>query len=53
MSMYPGPSSLDCPFSAELDDMMINTRIQGVLSHGANQNFNFGPISLMEGVDSR
>jgi hypothetical protein len=27
MWMYPGPSCPDCPFSIELEDMEINTRI--------------------------
>jgi hypothetical protein len=39
-----GSSCLNCPFSAELDDMEINTQIRGVLAHGADQNFCSGPF---------
>jgi hypothetical protein len=50
MWMYPGSSCLDHPFSTELDDTEINTRIQGVLTHGADLNFGSGPVPLREGV---
>jgi hypothetical protein len=36
MWMYSGPSCPDHPFSSELDDKEINTRIRGVLAHGAD-----------------
>jgi hypothetical protein len=52
MWMNLGPSCLDHPFSAELGDTEINTRIQGVLSHWANLNLSSGPVTLREGVDS-
>jgi hypothetical protein len=52
MWMYPGPSCLDRPFSAELDNTEINTQIRGVLPHGADQNFGSGPVPIREGVDS-
>jgi hypothetical protein len=50
--MYLGPSCPDHPFSMELGDSEINTRIQWVLAHGADQNFGFGSIPLREGVES-
>jgi hypothetical protein len=50
MWMYPMPSYLDCPFSAELDDTEINTWIQGVLAHVADLNFGSVPVPLREGV---
>jgi hypothetical protein len=40
------------PFSIELDDMEINTRIRGVHVCGADQSFAFSPIPLRHGVDS-
>jgi hypothetical protein len=52
MWMNLGPSCLDHPFSAELGDTEINTRIQGVLAHWANLNLSSGPVTLREGVDS-
>jgi hypothetical protein len=52
MWLYPGPSCPDRPFSEELNDMEINTRIRGILAHGADLNFGLGPIPLREGVDS-
>jgi hypothetical protein len=38
MGMRPGPRCPSCSFSAELDGTEINTRIQGILVHGADQN---------------
>jgi hypothetical protein len=53
MWMYPGPSCLNHPFSVELGDTEINTRIRRILAHGADQNFGSGPIPLIrEGVKS-
>jgi hypothetical protein len=52
MWMSPGPCCPDRYFSLELDDMEINSRIQGVLAHGADKNFIFGPVPLREGVDN-
>jgi hypothetical protein len=52
MWMYPGPSYLDHPFSIELDDTEINSRMRGVFAHGADLNFGSGPVPLREGVDS-
>jgi hypothetical protein len=51
MCIYPGPSCLDRPFSAELGDMEINTQIWRVLAHGADLNFGSGPVPIREGVD--
>jgi hypothetical protein len=48
--IYLGPSCPDRPFSVELDDMEINTRIRWVLAHGADQNFGSGLVPLREGV---
>jgi hypothetical protein len=50
--MYLGPSCPDRPFSAELGDTEGNTRIQGVLTHGAELNIGSGQVPLREGVDS-
>jgi hypothetical protein len=50
--MYPGLSCPDCSFSVELYDTEINTRIRGVLAHGADMNFDFRPVPLREGLDS-
>jgi hypothetical protein len=36
----------------ELGDTDINTRIRGVLAHGADMNLGSGPIPLREGIDS-
>jgi hypothetical protein len=52
MWIYPRLSYPNCPFSTELDDTEINIRIQGVLAHGADQNFGSGPFPLGEGVVS-
>jgi hypothetical protein len=52
MWMYLGSSCPDRPFSAELGDTEINTRVRGVLAHGAYLNLGSGPIPLREGVDS-
>jgi hypothetical protein len=52
MWMYPGSSCLDHPFSEELGDAEINTRIHRVLAHGVDLNPRAGPASLREGVDS-
>jgi hypothetical protein len=43
MWMYPGPICPDRPFSTELRDAEINTRIQGVLANGVDMNFGSGP----------
>jgi hypothetical protein len=50
--MYSGPSCPDRPFFTELGDVEINTRIRGVLAHGADMNFGSGPIPSREGFDS-
>jgi hypothetical protein len=52
MWVYLGPSCPDRPFSVELGDMEVNTRIQGVLAHGVDQNLGSGLIPLREGVDN-
>jgi hypothetical protein len=52
MWMYLGPSCPNRPFSTELGDMEINTRIRGVLAHGINLNLGPGLIPLREGDDS-
>jgi hypothetical protein len=52
MQMCPGPSCPDCPFSTELGDRKINTRIRGVLAPGAEQNPGFSPVPLREKVDN-
>jgi hypothetical protein len=52
MSMYPGPSCPDCPFSTELGNVEINTRIQGVLACGVDLNFGSSLVPLRECVDS-
>jgi hypothetical protein len=44
MWMYLGPSCPDCPFTDELGDAKINTRIHKVLAHGADLNPGAGPI---------
>jgi hypothetical protein len=50
--MYSRPSCPDYPFSEELGDTEINTRIRGVLAHGVILNLGDGHVSLREGVDS-
>jgi hypothetical protein len=52
MWMYLGPSYPDHPFSKELGDMEINTRIHRVLAHGVNLNPGYDPTPLREGVDN-
>jgi hypothetical protein len=52
MWMYLGPCCPDLPFSTELDDTEINTWIQGVPAHGADQSFGSSPVHLREGVGS-
>jgi hypothetical protein len=52
MWMYPVPSCLDRPFTTELGDMKINTRIRGVHAYGADLNLGYGLIPLREGVDN-
>jgi hypothetical protein len=46
--IYPRPSCLDHPFSTELGNTDINTRIRGVLPHGADQSFGSGLVPLRE-----
>jgi hypothetical protein len=52
MRIYPGPNCPDRPFSVELGDMEINTRIRGFLAHGADQNFGSVLVPLRERVYS-
>jgi hypothetical protein len=52
MWMYLGPCCHDHPFSTELGDTDINTWIQKILAHGADQNCGSRPIPLREGVES-
>jgi hypothetical protein len=52
MLTHLGPSCPNRPFSTELDNTEINIRIQGVLTHGADQNFGSGPVPLREGVNN-
>jgi hypothetical protein len=52
MWLYPGPSCLDLPFSKELGNVEVNTRIHKVLAHGADLNHGASPAPLREGVDS-
>jgi hypothetical protein len=52
MWMCLGPSCLDRPFSEELGDAEINTRIHRVLAHGVILNPGASPAPLREGVDS-
>jgi hypothetical protein len=46
MQIYPMPYCPDRTFSKELNDMEINTRIPGILAHGANLNHGSGPVFL-------
>jgi hypothetical protein len=50
--MHPGPSCPNCPFSAELGNTGINTRIRGVLDSRVDPNFGSGPVPLRERVNS-
>jgi hypothetical protein len=43
MWLYPGPRCPDCPFSDELGEVEVNTRIRNVLDHGADLNPGAGP----------
>jgi hypothetical protein len=52
MLMHLGPSCLDWPFSMELDNMEINTRIRGVLVPGVDPNLGSGSVPLSERVNS-
>jgi hypothetical protein len=52
MWMYPGLGCLDHSFSAELNNVEINGRIQGILVHGAGQDPGPYPAPLREGVVS-
>jgi hypothetical protein len=52
MWMYPGPRCLDRPFSTELGDTGINTRIRGVLTHGVDLMFGSSLVPLREGIDN-
>jgi hypothetical protein len=50
MWMYLGPS---CPYrtlSEELGDTEVNTRVRGVLAHGAVSNLGANPVPLREGA---
>jgi hypothetical protein len=51
MWMYPTPCCPSHPFSAELGDMEINSRVRRVLAHGADLNLGSSPVPLGEGVD--
>jgi hypothetical protein len=48
MWMYLRPSCPDHPFSTELSDTEINTRIRRVLAHGDDLTLGSGPIPLRE-----
>jgi hypothetical protein len=52
MWMYPGPSCPDRPFSKELGDAEINTRIHRVLAHGVGLNPGAGPAPFRKGVNN-
>jgi hypothetical protein len=52
MWLYPWPRCPDHPFSDELGDAEVNTRICKVLDHGANLNPGASPAPLGEGVAS-
>jgi hypothetical protein len=52
MLMYLGLSCPNRSFSAELDGTEINTRIRGILVHGANQNSGNRLVPLREGAIS-
>jgi hypothetical protein len=51
MRMYLGSSCPNYPFSVELGDMELSTRIRGVLPFGADPNHGSGPVLLRERVD--
>jgi hypothetical protein len=42
----------DRPFSKELGNMEVNTRVREVLAHGAILNHGTCPVPLREGVDN-
>jgi hypothetical protein len=52
MTMYPGSSCPDNPFSEELGDTEVNTWARGVHAYGAVLNLGTGPVNLGEGFDS-
>jgi hypothetical protein len=52
MWMYSGTSCPNHPFSEELGDMEINSRIHRVFAPGADSNSGVGPAPLRAGVDS-
>jgi hypothetical protein len=53
MWLYPRPSCPDCSFSAELDDLEIDSWIRRILTLGAHRNSGPSPAPLREGVISR
>jgi hypothetical protein len=50
--MYPGHGCPDRPFSVELDGTEVNTRMQGILAHGADLIFGSGLVHSREGVNN-
>jgi hypothetical protein len=52
MWMYLGPYCTDRPFSEELGDVGINTRIRRVIAHGADLNPRASSTPLRKGVDN-
>jgi hypothetical protein len=52
MWMHMGPGCPDLPFSTELGDSEINTRVREILAHGVDQNFGSGSVPPREGVES-
>jgi hypothetical protein len=52
MWMYPRPSCPNHPFSEELGEVEINTRIHRVHDHGADLNLGVDPTHIREGVDN-
>jgi hypothetical protein len=52
MSMYPGPSCPDNPFSEELGDTEVNTQVRGVHAYRTVLNLGTGQVNLGEGFDS-
>jgi hypothetical protein len=50
--MYLWLSCPDRPFSEDLGDTEVITRVREVLVHGAVMKIDVSPVPLMEGVDN-
>jgi hypothetical protein len=52
MWRYPGPSCPNCSFSAELENMKVDTWVQGIHALRINRRSSSSPVSSRDWVTS-